>query len=49
MLSHEEIERRKILWQNLSELWKDTKLFDYELRYIAKKMRSSNYSVEDIE
>ena len=49
MLSQEEIECRKPLWQDLSELWKDTELFDYELRYIAEKMRSSNYSLEDIE
>lgn len=49
MLTQQEIERRKPLWQDLSELWKDTELLDHELSYIAEKMRFSNYSLEEIE
>lgn len=49
MLSQEEIERRKPLWEDLSELWNNTELFDYQLVYIAEKMLSSNYSLEELE
>lgn len=49
MLSQEEIERRKPLWLALSELWKNTELFDYELNHIADQMISSGYSLAEIE
>lgn len=49
MLPPDEIERRKPLWEDLSELWNNTELFDYQLVHIAKKMRSSNYTLEELE
>lgn len=49
MLTQEEIERRKPLWEDLSTLWLDTELQDYDHRYIAELLASSNYSFEEIE
>lgn len=49
MLTNEEIERHKPLWEDLSDLWNNTELFDYQLKYIAEKMRSSGYSLAELE
>lgn len=49
MLTNEHIERRKPLWEDLSDLWNNTELFDYQLKYIAEKMRSSGYSLAELE
>ena len=49
MLTPREIERRKPLWEDLSDLWNNTELFDYQLKYIAEKMRSSGHSLSELE
>lgn len=49
MLSAEEIEKRKPLWLALSDLWLDTEPDDSAYQAIAREMRTSGYSLEEIE
>ncbi len=49
MLSVEEIEKRKPLWQAFSDFWLDNELQDFEFKYTIDLMISSNYSLENIE
>jgi hypothetical protein len=48
MLSDEEIERRRLIWLALSELWLDTELDENDLERIAAVMSRSRYSVDEL-
>lgn len=49
MLTEEEIERRKPLWETLSDLWLDTEMQDYQHERRAELLASSGYSFDEIE
>ncbi len=48
VLDESEIERRKLVWAALSELWLDTELADDDLRRIAGAMRDSGYGLGEL-
>lgn len=49
MLTQEEIEQRKPLWEALSDLWLDTEMQSYEHERRAELMTSSGFSFGEIE
>lgn len=48
MLTEPDIERRKPVWIALADLWLDTELQHYELRYIATVMKDSGYTLGEL-
>ena len=47
-LTDEEIERRKLVWTALSELWLDTEINEPEVRYIADTLARSGYTISKL-
>jgi hypothetical protein len=48
MLTEIELERRKPVWIALADLWRDTELQECDLRYIAKIMKQSGYTLNQL-
>ncbi len=48
-LNDKEIAERQPLWEAISELWRDTELKEYDLKYIAKVLAQSRFSSAEIE
>ncbi len=48
VIDEAEIERRKLVWAALSELWLDTELEEDDLQRIAGVMKMSGYSIKEL-
>ena len=48
MLLSEEIEKRKPIWQAISDLWLDNEMQDFEIRHIVELMQKSEFSIEEL-
>jgi hypothetical protein len=48
-LNDEDVTERQPLWEAISELWRDTELKEYDLKYIAKVLAQSRFSLAEIE
>lgn len=49
MLTAEQIEKRKPLWQAFSDLWLDNELQEFEIDHIVNLMKQSDYDFNELE
>jgi hypothetical protein len=43
-----DVERRRPVWEAISDLWRDTELQDYEIEHIAKILAESGYTKDEL-
>ena|ERR1051325_2451215 len=43
-----DVERRRPVWEALSDLWRDTELQDYEIEHLAKTLAQSGYTKDEL-
>ncbi len=49
MLTLDQINKRKPLWQALSDIWLDNELQDFERNHIVDLMRQTGYNFDELE
>jgi hypothetical protein len=42
------VERRRPVWEAISDLWRDTELQDYEIEHIARILAQSGYTKDEL-